>query len=118
MGVSEGLEFGSGGYGRGFGEGQGRDQVIPGRKDPEDGERAERLEEAGAPALGLDGAVPHLFGEFADGMEGEGEEIEGGEYGCADSDDCGQRFRLNAAMRSDRRRPPVPTKAARVSLPA
>jgi hypothetical protein len=26
----------------------------------------------------------------------------------ADSDDCGRGFRLNAAMRSDRRRPPVP----------
>ena len=30
----------------------------------------------------------------------------------ADSGDCGQGFRLNATMRSDRRRPPVPTKAA------
>jgi hypothetical protein len=37
---------------------------------------------------------------------------------CADSGDCGQRFRLNATMQSDRRRPPVPTKAAGVSLPA
>jgi len=36
----------------------------------------------------------------------------------ADSGDCGQAFRLNAARRSDRRRPPVPTKAAGVSLPA
>ena len=36
----------------------------------------------------------------------------------ADSDDCGRGFRLNAATRSDRRRPPVPTKAAGVSLPA
>jgi bacterioferritin len=36
----------------------------------------------------------------------------------ADSDDCGQGFRLNAATRSDRRRPPVPTKAAGVWLPA
>jgi hypothetical protein len=36
----------------------------------------------------------------------------------ADSGDCGHGFRLNAAMRSDRRRPPVPTKAAGVSLPA
>jgi 7-cyano-7-deazaguanine synthase len=37
---------------------------------------------------------------------------------AADSDDCGQGFRLNAATRSDRRRPPVPTKAAGVWLPA
>ncbi|MCK1326327.1 hypothetical protein IVA94_36795 [Bradyrhizobium sp. 156] len=37
---------------------------------------------------------------------------------AADSGDCGQRFRLNATMHSDRRRPPVPTKAAGVSLPA
>ena len=36
----------------------------------------------------------------------------------ADSGDCGHGFRLNATMRSDRRRPPVPTKAAGVSLPA
>ena len=36
----------------------------------------------------------------------------------ADSDDCGRGFRLNAATRSDRRRPPVPTKTAGVSLPA
>ncbi|MBM7487901.1 hypothetical protein JOE52_006883 [Bradyrhizobium canariense] len=36
----------------------------------------------------------------------------------ADSGDCGQGFRLNATMHSDRRRPPVPTKAAGVSLPA
>jgi len=36
----------------------------------------------------------------------------------ADSGDCGQGFRLNATMQSDRRRPPVPTKAAGVSLPA
>jgi hypothetical protein len=36
----------------------------------------------------------------------------------ADSGDCGQGFRLNATMRSDRMRPPVPTKAAGVSLPA
>ena len=36
----------------------------------------------------------------------------------ADSDDCGRGFRLNAATRSDRRRPPVPTKAAGVWLPA
>jgi hypothetical protein len=35
------------------------------------------------------------------------------EYG-----DCGQGFRLNATMHSDRRRPPVPTKAAGVWLPA
>ena len=37
---------------------------------------------------------------------------------AADSGDCGQGFRLNATMHSDRRRPPVPTKAAGVSLPA
>src|SRR5260370_4480200 len=36
----------------------------------------------------------------------------------ADSGDSGHGFRLNATMRSDRRRPPVPTKAAGVSLPA
>jgi hypothetical protein len=36
----------------------------------------------------------------------------------ADSGDCGQGFRLNATMQSDRRRPPVPTKATGVSLPA
>jgi hypothetical protein len=36
----------------------------------------------------------------------------------ADSGDCGQGFRLNATMHSDRRRPPIPTKAAGVSLPA
>jgi hypothetical protein len=36
----------------------------------------------------------------------------------ADSGDCGQGFRLNVTMQSDRRRPPVPTKAAGVSLPA
>jgi dienelactone hydrolase len=30
----------------------------------------------------------------------------------ADSGDCGHGFRLNATMQSDRRRPPVPTKAA------
>ena len=30
---------------------------------------------------------------------------------AADSDECGQGFRLNAATRSDRRRPPFPTKA-------
>jgi hypothetical protein len=36
----------------------------------------------------------------------------------ADSGDCGQGFRLNATMRSDRMRPPVPTKAAGVALPA
>jgi hypothetical protein len=36
----------------------------------------------------------------------------------ADSDDCGRGFRLNAATRSDRRRPPVPTKAAGLRLPA
>ena len=35
-----------------------------------------------------------------------------------DSGDRGQGFRLNATMQSDRRRPPVPTKAAGVSLPA
>jgi hypothetical protein len=42
------------------------------------------------------------------------------EFECqgADSDDCGRGFRLNAATRSDRRRPPVPTKAAGVWLPA
>ena len=38
--------------------------------------------------------------------------------GAADSGDCDQGFRLNATMRSDRMRPPVPTKAAGVSLPA
>ncbi len=37
---------------------------------------------------------------------------------AADSDDCGRGFRLNAATRSDRRRPPVPRKAAGVWLPA
>jgi hypothetical protein len=37
--------------------------------------------------------------------------------GFADSGDCGHGFRLNATMQSDRRRPPVPTKAAGVSLP-
>ena len=36
----------------------------------------------------------------------------------ADSGDCGQGFRLNTTMHSDRRRPPVPTKAAGVWLPA
>ena len=33
-------------------------------------------------------------------------------YKIADSDECGRGFRSNAARRSDRRRPPVPTKAA------
>ena len=36
----------------------------------------------------------------------------------ADSDDCGRGFRLNAAKRSDRRRPPVPIEGGRGSLPA
>ena len=37
---------------------------------------------------------------------------------AADSDDCGRGFRLNAAMRSDRKRPPVPIEGGRGSLPA
>jgi hypothetical protein len=31
----------------------------------------------------------------------------------ADSDDCGRGFRLNAATRSDRKRPPVPIEGGR-----
>ena len=41
-----------------------------------------------------------------------------GVRGGADSGDCGQGLRLNATMQSDRMRPPVPTKAAGVALPA
>ena len=37
--------------------------------------------------------------------------IAGTAWSAADSDDCGQAIRLNAAKRSDRRRAPFPTKA-------
>jgi hypothetical protein len=42
--------------------------------------------------------------------------FEGQRAPAADSDDCGRGFRLKAATRSDRRRPPVPMKAAGVWL--
>ena len=65
-----------------------------------------------------DGFTPdHPLPLFLSGHADEHEE-RGSLLLLADSGDCGQRFRLNATMQSDRRRPPVPTQAAGVSLPA
>src|ERR1700732_4659883 len=63
-------------------EGQGCKQVVPRGENKEDCDGSQPFEEAAACCCLVDGLEPKVIGEFSDGVEGEGEQVEGGE-------DCG-----------------------------
>src|SRR5271169_3763143 len=47
----------------------------------EDGDRSQTFEETAACSCLVDGLQPKVIGEFGDGVEGEGQQVEGGEDG-------------------------------------
>ena len=61
--------------------GEGGEQDRPGREDEVDGQGAQVLEEPLACAGRLAGGAPERVGELADGVAGEGEQVERGEHG-------------------------------------
>jgi hypothetical protein len=60
---------------------QGCQQVLPGGKNEEDDDRSQPFEEAGAGSCLVDGFQPKVVGEFGNGVEGEGQQVEGSEDG-------------------------------------
>ena len=60
---------------------QGCQQVLPRGKNEEDGDRSQPFEEAGTGSCLVDGLQPKIVGEFGNGVEGERQEVEGGEDG-------------------------------------
>ena len=60
---------------------QGCEQVLPRGKDEKDGDRSQTFEEAGAGSSFVDGLQPKVVGEFGNSVEGEGQQVEGGEDG-------------------------------------
>src|SRR3954453_2117682 len=74
-----GIAWFSGGSGRRSGEGQ-RCQKV-GREDQESGDGSQVFEEAAARAHLLHRLAPEIFGQIADGMEGESEKVQGDEHG-------------------------------------
>src|SRR3954470_15208651 len=69
------------GGGRRSGEGQRCQKVVPGREDQESGDGSQVFEEAAARAHLLHRRAPEIFGQIADGMEGESEKVQGDEHG-------------------------------------
>src|SRR4051794_21451328 len=56
-------------------------KVVPGREDQESGDGSQVFEEAAARAHLLHRLAPEIFGQIADGMEGESEKVQGHEHG-------------------------------------
>src|SRR3954451_18018383 len=68
------------GGGRRSGEGQRCQKVVPGREDQESGDGSQVFEEAAARAHLLHRRAPEIFGQIADGMEGESEKVQRNEH--------------------------------------
>jgi hypothetical protein len=62
-------------------EGQGCQHVLPRGKNEEYGDRSQTFEKAAAGSGLVDGLEPKGVGEFSNGVEGEGQQVEGGEDG-------------------------------------
>src|SRR5271156_298334 len=62
-------------------EGQGCKQAVPRGENKEDSDGSQSFEEAVACSCLVDGLEPNVIGEFSDGVEGEGQQVEGGEDG-------------------------------------
>lgn len=62
-------------------EGQGCKQAVPRGENKEDCDGSQPFEEAVACSCLVDGLEPSVIGEFSDGVEGEGQQVEGGEDG-------------------------------------
>ena len=60
---------------------QGCHQVLPVGEEEEDGDRSQTFEETAACSCLVDGLQPKVIGEFGDGVEGEGQQVEGGKDG-------------------------------------
>src|SRR5208282_4252369 len=62
-------------------EGQGCKQAVPRGENKEDCNGSQPFEEATACSCLVDGLEPNVIGEFSNGVEGEGQQVEGGEDG-------------------------------------
>ena len=69
---------------RRFCEGQGLQQVLPGGKDQESGDCGGIVEELAAGAELLPGGAPEFVGDVADGVHGEGQQVQGVSLGLED----------------------------------
>ena len=69
------------GGGRRSGEGQRCQKVVPGGEDQEGGDGSQVFEEPAAGSHLLHRPAPEIFGQIADGMEGESEQVQGHEHG-------------------------------------
>jgi hypothetical protein len=69
------------GCGWGSGESECGEQIAPGREDQEIGDGPQVFEEAAARSHLFHGPAPEIFGQIADGMESEGQEVERYEHG-------------------------------------
>src|SRR3954447_7575459 len=76
-----GIAWCSKGNGRRSGEGQRCQKVVPGGEDQEGGDGSQIFEEPAARAHLLHRPAPEIFGQIADGMEGESEKVQGHEHG-------------------------------------
>src|SRR3954452_12196748 len=69
------------GTGRRSGEGQRCQKIVPGGEDQEGGDGSQVFEEAAARAHLLHRRAPEIFGQIADGMEGESQKVQRNEHG-------------------------------------
>jgi hypothetical protein len=76
-----GIAWCSKGGGRRSGKGQRCQKVVPGGEDQEGGDGSQIFEEPAAGTHLLHRLAPEIFGQIADGMEGESEKVQGDEHG-------------------------------------
>src|SRR3954468_1413769 len=76
-----GLAWYSKGNGRRSGEGQRCQKIVPGGEDQEGGDGSQVFEEPAAGSHLLHRLAPELFGQIADGMEGESQKVQRNEHG-------------------------------------
>jgi hypothetical protein len=76
-----GIAWCSKGGGRRSGEGQRCQEIVPGGEDQEGGDGSQIFEEPAAGSHLLHRLAPEIFGQIADGMEGESEQVQGNEHG-------------------------------------
>src|SRR3954451_19827503 len=82
MGLMVGISWCSGGSRRGSCEGQRCQKVVPGGEDHEGGDGSQVFEEPAAGSHLLHRPAPQIFGQIADGMEGESQKVQGDEHGA------------------------------------
>src|SRR3954471_23625507 len=76
-----GIAWCSKGGGRRSGEGQRCQKIVPGGEDQEGGDGSQVFEEAAAGAHLLHRLAQEIFGQIADGMEGESQKVQRNEHG-------------------------------------